>query len=630
MDDSEPILRIFAGVRGYEATFVSPDALASAIRDELRRSTSPIVVAAMRESLDDEVLRTYVDALTAGMASRVPFADLPRVTFLTARNRGALTWLIAKSLAFRPTKRPSFAAFGVDDGIVMSKQVGARRFRDRSIRTAAELATQLGERRALVSYETHGGDACAHGGHGVVLCGLAEDRSELDLQADGVLACGHGLPCPRGPFPFPLSRAGADVLLLASCRSVRLAGSAMAPEFNLSLSHLEGRGVATIGAYMCGIGTNFPARAIIAALSNGWSLSDAVTFGNAFSLRSGLDHPALIAIGEPDLRISLEPLADFAEKQITAPEIVAQAHAGNLRARTLAGDAPVLYTSILEGDGSVRLFSFRFPRVGISAEVEPAHCEPAEAVVAATISSAEAWLDLWRHSRLRARRAELADRAEELVEARAALIACIRRALLDTSAANDLAVLEREVGSLRQYLREQVVESFVHELNGSFWLTNQLTAEYAFVSGSTRACTNCSRPALSRVLRHVLRGSERTVLDCPRCGFVLDTRIGGSIASARVLCADHVRAGELLSATIEVEGPAGEASVHPRLCTDGGPEVKPADGAPSIRLDGRATRRDFELRIPADLAPHYYFLKILVDTSDDIAFVSRLVYVLPA
>ncbi len=98
---------------------------------------------------------------------------------------------------------------------------------------------------------------------------------------------------------------------------------------------------------------------------------------------------------------------------------------------------------------------------------------------------------------------------------------------------------------------------------------------------------------------------------------------------ARVLCPERVRAGGSLTATIEIEGPAGEVVVHPRLCTDGGPELKPADGDPFVRLDGGTTRADFAISVPAGLAPHYYFLKILLDTNDDVSFVSRLVYVLP-
>src|SRR6185312_11469528 len=114
-----------------------------------------------------------------------------------------------------------------------------------------------------------------------------------------VLACGLGHPCLRGPHPVRLSAVPAQFLMLASCNSLRLAGSSLTSDFNLALEFLDGLGRAYVGS------TRFQSpgavyQAFLSGLASGLTLSQSTNVANAFVSQSGLDLCTFVSIGNPD------------------------------------------------------------------------------------------------------------------------------------------------------------------------------------------------------------------------------------------------------------------------------------------------------------------------------------------
>ncbi len=637
------------------------------LRSAVRASSDPVMIVVVSTDADDALLLGLLDDLRTALDSDCAWAELPRFTLLTGRDLASLSWVAAKVTASPvPHRERTLVHLSPDIDHCGSRELRLETHSSLTVRRATSGGTEiplvLTQAADVVAIETHGSDACARGGDGSVLCGLYGGGVNSDAERAGALACGQGLPCPRGPRPVALSDSRADVLLLTSCNGLRLADSNTQAEFNLGLTFLDGLGRAYVASTSSATATAATTTAYLASMAAGRSLVEATTILDAFVHWARIDVPTYLAVGRPDHRVvdGASTVADRATPVITfsAGEIAEIEHSGStmvelttrdsavvaaVRARDLtltasaddssASAAPSrFWFARVEGaagtaNEQARIFVFSFPDPVRTLELTTGRATSILSATQRAVASHSRWRELWRLC------SHLVDASEDLLtaldetvsELRVALVRRLHAIRYDLDAPAYVRDLTAQIDHCTTTLRKLLIEALVPRLAGSFYLTNELVAEYGFVDSADRPCVYCAGLATRKRLEHPLTADGRVVDVCPRCGIVSD-RSAQEGLNVHIQADDLIHRGRQVHVVVTVDRPGVELFVGLRLSTHGHGDSPPDPAIVAIPSSGDGVAH-FDVDVPADLPPHEYSWKALVAGRGDLAFAHRLVWV---
>jgi hypothetical protein len=674
---------LLAGLSRLRLRVVTRD-LAVAVDAELAGGHGPVLAAALAEEAGDPLLLGLLARLESALGSDLPWPELPCCTLLTARDLTSFSWQVAKlAAAARRPGRPPARLLLCSAGEPIAEMAEIAEIAElappspaaRRRANGPELLATLLSPSAALAVQTHGTDACAKGGGGAVLCGLraAGAAGWSGSGEAGTLACGLGHPCPRGPFPLALNRLGAEVLMLATCNSLRLRDSALTGDFNLALSFLDGPGLAYVGSVMGASGNDLAASIFLSALASGCTLAEATTLANGFLACAGIERPVYLAVGLPDHRLAgrqrsrprricraagrRDPLEqdcrsgnlteleiddplwlDLARRRALALSVRSSVPGGSVHwfyrlERSAARERPARRSGKDDGAGEVlRVFAFRFPEPLGVLQMAPVDAADLTRALLESRDALARWSEVCRLSGLAAREPET--RSE--LDGAAALLAegmphGLLRLRFDGSASRELQERRGLMRSLAATARDLVLQGLVPELTGVFWLPNTFSREYGWVGSAETLCPECGQTAVRKILRHPLHGESRQVDVCPRCGIVRDLRQGGSIREVSVAAPLRVGPGVPFDLRVAVRTAGSrdrlEVKVASRLSTHGLREVVPEPEIAAAQPTGGDTATfHFRFRVPTDLPPHQFFLKLLIASEEDLAFAARMIF----
>lgn len=674
---------LVAGRLRAEVTIVEPaPAGIRRIRETIAEVRHPVVVVAVSQDMTDALVVGLLADLDGALRSRLPWHAVPHWTLLTARDLPSLTWVAAKACSpTGPQSSRTFAHLLPGTERCTSRRLetdgGASANITTTVARGDEVPALLLGHSDVVAIQTHGSDACARGGDGTVLCGLHQAGAGSRRELPGALACGHGWACPRGRTPVPLSRIGAEVLMVASCNGLRLADSNTQPAFNLGLSFLDGAGRAYVASASSAIVTDAMPVAFLAALASERDLAESVAIVNAFMTCAGLEQPTYAAVGLPGHRISgvvaggsqeRESLvADLTPDQgelyidgsgrllveavIRDPDAIQLVRSGDLA--LAAHDLPLIGPSARElsprfwfariepdarasadaSDSDVaRLFLFSFPYALGDVHVQLRDASSFPRQLTSALDALGRWKDLWRLTVMNADiqpsvELEILGEIEAAeTEARHTALRRLTAVRFDIDACRDLDRLIAAIESLGRFLRELLMEHLVPQLASSFYLTNQLVPEHLYTGGEAEACRYCGGSSIRKRLVHVLSGQARHVHVCARCGIVSDTPALTSL-DVSIDAPDLLERGEVVTVRVVVPPPLlDEVVVGCRLSTHGHADEPPDPVTCMLPPEGDGIAV-FRVPVPLTLPPHEYSFKALVANRDGIAFAHRLAWV---
>lgn len=661
---------------------VTRDALADAAYSERCASAEPLLIVALREELTDSLLLSLLDRFQAGLDSRLPWESLPRLTLLTARDIAGLSWLVAKIIRSRGRPGPEvvsyrMAHYAPDGDLTVVREREGRATDDsskglrvgRETLNSSECAAALTKPADAFIFNVHGFDACARGGGGLVLCGLQSGGARAQEGGGGLLGCGSGHACPRGPHPLPLHQLPSSILMLGTCNGLRLGDSVLAPNFNLGLSFLSGRGLAYVSSMFASLGSNFGSLAFAAALAAGCALGEATALVNGLFHCAGIERTVYVAVGMPDESLGEAPAASHLRRHRELPgrpdsyesEYVADNFCEFLlhdaRAVSLAasGQMGMKISSSIPGDNifwfqrveshadadqsarpaTVRIFVFRFPdslgRLSFSIINRAELFETANRA----FDGLRRWLEIGRLAGVE-RDEVVSYQALEggQQDVRLALTASLAHLSFDGSMAEQV---ERQIDVLHRLMtaaRELFLEHILPELPGPFWPTNILTAQYHFDGSRASTCHNCGGRVIRKSLRHVLHREGRVVDVCPRCGIISDLLEGGQIEALTIDAPKIIKAGQSLEVQVRVRtarpGAAPPFIVYPCVSKSGPwsrqspPSPTPSEGEINPALSDSVR---FRFQLPPDHLPHHYYVKVLAVSPHELAFASRVFFI---
>jgi hypothetical protein len=625
-----------------------------------------VTIVGTSSEASDDLLTGLMADVHAALSSEIPWSQLPRFTLLVARDLASLSWVIAKAIATSVEPRAGAApgrfrhyqvnASGTHAREALIDDATGWRPDDRQLRQAELLASLLAP-TAATAYQTHGADGCAHGGDGLVLCGLRLPSTPLAADTPGTLACGRGHPCPRGPLPLALERVPTTTLMLASCNSLRLANSSHAAAFNLGLSFLEGIGQAYAGSITSGFTNEACSLSFISAYSSGWPFGEATLLANALLTSARLDTPSYLGVGLPGTRAP-EPFVTrgepieigegarspivvqagstfLAELLVRDANLVALARVGtvSISATGAAGNA-VFWLARVEHGGAnsdmiLRVFLFGFPEPlgDVTLSFEDAETERERTRHAC--ANVGLWTKLGRLALPGEPYARVwAELTESAASLRARVVEAMPSLLYDGRAPGLVRQLGESLDALSDVARETVTTGLVERMTGSFWLTNVLSSAYHPVSAERVRCPYCAGAAEGKLLRHGLDADARRVVVCLRCGIVEDVPEGAALTVA-IDAPVTAHAGGSLEVTVRLarrsDGDGQEVTLWPRMPSRGGRDVLPE---PRSALASAAGSADFRFQLPADMLPHQYPLKVLVASRHGLGFAQRPLFVI--
>lgn len=648
----------------------------------LRVSSSPLVLVASRVQATDDVLFGLLDESDATLNSLVAWGELPRYCLVAGRDLESLSWVAAKVIWSRHAsgKRVRRLVHYVATGksCIRSELLmrGTSPVRSATAELdSASIQRSIRERADVVAYQTHGSDACAQGGGGVVLCGLRAQGLTVVPRSPGTLACGHGHACPRGPHPVPLKQWPVETLMIASCNGLRLADSALEGDFNLGLSFLDGGGLAYVSSIFSSLVTDACPVVFLSALAANRDLAEAVTILNAFVCAAGVDKASYIAVGAPDFqptgpclhRSVCDPVkagertwtADFRATCMTEIVVADPSLLALLRHRRLA-----LSITTPEMPGNVywfgrveqiaadqggspnasqvaRLFVFRFPVPFGRVEFSSWDITELEHRVRYSVAALSRVLEFWRLSGIASK---MPDAYQELrnAESHAAqeVVQLLMALRFDGLAPGNVDQYVTKLASVARAARDVLLDALLPELAGSFYLTNMFADEYRFTGATPSRCPYCAGLAMDKLFRHPLTDEGRLVEVCARCAIIADVAESGAIRRVRIDSPDGVLGGDELPVRVSVEiskqdGQAGvpeeiEIAVACRVTTFGSMDIhiptKP-DRIVNVVAAGTIADFEFSVPIPSGLPPHTYSTKVLVASSHELAFARRLLSV---
>jgi hypothetical protein len=630
------------------------------VNDPSLTARTGIVVATEKE-IGDEVIFSILDGFARALDDDVPWSQVPRFTIVTARDLSSLSWMVAKlvvAAAYPLETRIRLRHYAPDRGysnVSQRYEVNMNAVVSQQPLSGSRLLDSYKEPVNVMAFRTHGAESCADGGDGTVLCGLGLNGANFDALAEGVLACGRGLACPRGPHPIPLAQMATDVLMLGTCNGLRLGHSRTQPQFNFALSFTDGPGIAYVSSVFTSIGGDVSSIAFLAAMAMGQTLGEATALINGLIHHTGLERTSYLAIGDTEYRprapVSLElqrevstfpalinfGSAHFVMLRITDTALIERARLGLLVFR-VGDDAncDAFGFHRLERDGTetyvLTLFLFCFPQPLGRLRIEVLDPEIIRAAARDTLGYLEGWITLWRVVGL----AETDfDAYRELCAAYENTRDMLSRSLallsLDGSTASRI---EREVKVAKELISaasEGVLEHVAPQLEGSFWLPNLHTTQYRFDRSEFIICPHCELRAFRRTMRHGLINAARTVVVCPRCGVCADIADNSPIDMVWIEAPQLVAAGDVLRLNVLVRLiREATLTVVPRLSTHREPVPGPnPESASGVAVTGTA-RYPFDFQIPPTLSPHRHYVKVLIATTEGLAFACRPFFVRPS
>ena len=608
------------------------------------------------ESAYDRLLQDLLKTWQARLETAEPWSRLPALTLMTGRGPEGTAWMIEKYLReAAPTRQPVLlrhlqsTADGVHVADLQETIAGSVAIR-RSVLSGRNLAVALASPTDAVAIETHGVESCAQADGQVVYCGR---RVEPFSESRRDLACACGSECPRGDDPYQLQNLGARIAFVASCASLRLGDSFLDPGFNLGLSFLDGPGLGYVGSLVPNGGNSISARTFLAALADGYTLSQAVNFANAHVCAAGLDSATLIAVGLPDMAVRPEiehPLVEWSEPssplsndfdrahiaQILMPVGDSLTHNHDLAIEIEAATAgdPVTYFHRLEvrDTGSfLRLFLFRFPEVLGRIFVRCHSRSGLASTSRATAEMIDKWCRLARLAGLATDDQGISSDGEDLPRlARIGLEQAIPRSRFDGTAAHQARAICEILTSTEMAVREELVTELAPKLGGPFWLPNLYGTVQELVTSESDACPYCAG-ILSRKYFTDSAGIGRTVEVCARCSIISDIEEQGPFRFARIHCDESTSLGGSLVAELILEWASEQSEcavdVLARLSTPRLGPVEPDNPRTRIGCDTSSSRRvKFHFALPDHLVPHYYFVKVLMSSPGHLGFASRRIF----
>jgi hypothetical protein len=619
------------------------------------------IIVATLDQAEDGFLFSLLDRFALALDANQPWCEVPRFTLVIARNLASLSWLVAKlvmagrSLPPGETRLRHYSPSKAHSEVTELEIVGEAGSFRRSLMTAPGLLDSYKESANVFAFATHGSESCANGGDGTVLCGLELDGAKFGPLDEGVLACGRGFDCPRGPHPVPLSRMAADVLMLATCNGLRLADSRYREQFNFAFSFIDGPGVGYVSPVFTSTGAELASLAFLGAMAEGYTLGEATALSNAFVHCAGVERPAYIAIGDPEYRVrsraAHEPLpalnslpatldlgdVRFIKLDITDPFLVDAAQRNRLVISVVPeeeGDSPGGFHRVEQlpdgRDSILTLFLFRFPHPLGRVRIEAADRDEVCKRTRAALDTFKGWVDTCRLIGLDAaapddydelRRSE--DEIQMLMARNLALLS------IDGGAVAQLEALVEATRELTLATTEVVLDLFAPQLEGSFWLPNILAPAHCLERVDRTTCPSCGRAAFHRTIRHVLTHVRRAVVVCPRCGICADFPAGSAIEEVIINAANLTPAGEEFHVTVRVRlNRAATVRVSPRLSTHEEKTPPPSPVSATASTAGTGTvDLDFVFRLAPGLSPHRHYVKLLAATEDGLAFASRPFFV---
>lgn len=644
--------------------FVAPrDQLLERAREH--SSNKPVALVMLKEDADDALLFGLADDFQAALLSHRPWEQLPRCTIVTARNVAALSWLVFKLIVHAKLTSSGSASGRLvsvtpHESLCLISEVSLTDAGACTTTREADLTATLAalaQPADVLAYSTHGEDACASGGGGIVLCGLSVAH-DADTPFNGTaLACGLGHPCPRGPRPTRLSTIAAPMLMLHACNSLRLGDGSLASDFNLGLEFLDGLGTAYVGALFTGTGP-LSANAFMAAIASGMKFAEAVAMANAFVAQARLDRCLFMGVGLPQdsARVPKKTVAatpfelrmsEAARMQgegahlisicLTDPGIIDCARDSRLSFSIERGPTKdsIYWWYRLESAAplQVRAFFFRFPAPVDELCFTPVDGQALHERCLDALRSLERWIELWRLTALSRSHSRLFRQLTELhSDAREVLAEHLARLRFDGAAPGRFGDIHSRLTAAAVDAGVAALQTFTPRLTGSFWLTAVLAGEYRFDRALSAPCSYCSRLVVRKVVRHALSGEKRVTDICPRCGIVADILEQGSIASLIIEAPSLTPVGTPFEGRVRIipapgVSPTTEVILAVRLCTHGLREVPPTQAQTRAALNGDSVEMPFRFSVPADLPPHQYRIKVLTITPDSMGFASRLLAV---
>lgn len=618
-----------------------------------------MLFAGLPEDFPDQFLFSELSRFRDGLDRRLPVSSLPTFTLLCARNVASLSklvakWIIKSQAPNVPEGKKEMALFmpSESSSAYSSFTSGQDQISfSREIYTPDQFAEKIREPTDFLAVATHGFEACADGGGGVVLCGLNSSPAELAPGLPGVLACARGYDCPRGPRPIPLERFASSLLMVASCNGLRLADSVLQPHFNLGLSFVDGDGLAYVSSLFSSAGTAIASAVFGSAMASGASLDQSLSLLNAFLYFSGLDHPAYLAIGNPlftlcpdlvskhhmtvgdgkTLKIELGKTF-MAELLLHSSELAKQAAQGDLCVQINGVTEPIYWYSYPEEPERLRLFLFSFPHT-LPESVELLFCSRKEIETSCrrilqslahwsefaemTLADSELWVSIRQVKK-------------ELDES---LPSALLRCAYEAGTLEDLFAQITLLKDLSSTARFNVLASLSDDLLKTFWLSNSYAHRFTTDAISVTRCQNCGAEAVVRILRPLMKDNMRRCVICPRCGIISDLAVDDIIKSAKVSApATITRETEWeLQIQVKLKNPCPGQSVLicPRLSANGWSDALTDPPYAEITFaDSTAYTIPFKQNVKKEVPPHRYFIKCLVASEQEIAFVSKVIYVI--
>lgn len=621
-------------------------------------SESSFIFVAEPSRCTDDLLLQRLDDLAAALDVGAPWEHLPRFAIVTGRDYRALSWLVAKLVTRtrRPTpEQPRVRHFhpAVEDSQLLTVGVVPSSNRVTRMRLGSgDLVAAYAEKIDVVAFRTHGSEACAKGGGGTVLCGRHE-QEHIPPEDPGVLACGRGYRCPRGPSPVPLAKMGAEVMLLASCNGLRLANSLTHSDFNFALSFVDGEGLGFVSTVFTSIGGDFASLAFLAAMSSGLSLGDSTLLINALVHQAHLERPCYLLLGDPDyqlgaqrarvLKVASLPASlalveqHHAEIVVTDPPAVSSALAGKLSLAITGENALPSSSASVFGFHRIErrptgtcvvLHLFSYPRPIGAIEIAPIDRAELAATARATIARLDRWIRTYTLFAIDASEPELFG---ELQTAVTEVIESIDRALalstLHGTWSQTLARYLRHADSICVAASLTVLEYLAPRLIGAFWLSNTHTTNRLRRSTAGR-CPSCSGPALQRTLDNELRQELREVLVCPRCGICSDIPDTSPVSAIAIEVPELVPAGTSMQVRVRLKlSCAAHVAIALRLSTHGEPTTDPEPSIAASYAEAGDVAFSFVVPVDATLSPHRHYVKLLLATPEGLAFACRPFFV---
>jgi hypothetical protein len=649
------------------------------IRGAQTRGVLDLFLVGLPELVTDEVLFELFRRVSVGLQSDDPWEEIPRFSLITARDLASLSWLVAKVLvsarqteSAQPEKRIAYYEFpgcGIPHVRELRLNGKAQPFdvqrAETSLEDANKVLASYMEPSAVIVVATHGFEACADGGAGVVLCGLHASTRDIDEDEAGVLACARGYPCPRGPHPMPLRLIRTPVLMLASCNSLRLADSQLKPDFNLGLSFLDGVGQNYISSPATITHAQPCSVAFAAAMASGRSVAQATTLANGLLHCAGIDEPAFACIGLGIYRIRREPAAgsdidvfedlaplpcevDFGDRNhavifLSEPPLLELA-----RRRVLALDLEprdpldrVFYFYRLErndktrnegtGDHILRVFLFSFPRKLGRLRIGGHDLAGLRKAVASVVEAACFWLAFVRLCSLEEKLPQLSSMIAAIENSRSSAVRLLGNVRFDGGAVDRLRQQIRVMSSLSTLTRDLTLNYLMANVSGSFLLTNVWGEEYSNQCIYDSICNNCGGRAARKKLRHTLEETGRIVVSCWRCGFVADLPEAGPILDVSIEASELEFKGKRFEVCVRIEtddiSAQSDLRVWARINAQSFGHLTPDRDCAHCELNGKSGSVLFQFDLPQGLPPHGFAIRALVASRGQIAAAARGMFV---